>query len=42
MYSGKHFIRCFCGVIILAFLFSGCKQAEKIVVPKRIKPMKIH
>jgi hypothetical protein len=37
MYSGKHFIRCFCGVIILAFLFSGCKQAEKIVVPKRIK-----
>ena len=37
MYSGKHFIWCFWGVFILAFLFSGCKQTEKVAVPKRIK-----
>lgn len=37
MYSGKHFKRCFYGVIILALLFSGCKQTEKVAVPKRIK-----
>ena len=37
MCSGKHFIVCIYGVIILSFLFSGCKQTEKIAVPKRIK-----
>ena len=37
MYSCKHFIWCFYGVIMLALLFSGCKQAEKVAIPKRVK-----
>lgn len=37
MCSGKRFIYCFYWVFILAFFFSGCKQAEKITGPKRIK-----
>jgi len=37
MCSGKRFIYCFYWVFIIAFFFSGCKQAEKIAAPKRIK-----
>jgi len=37
MCSGKYVIHCLYGVIVLSLLFSGCKQAEKIAAPKRIK-----
>ena len=37
MCSGRHFIWCLYGVIILSLLFSGCKQAQQVAAPKRIK-----
>jgi len=37
MLSGMRLISCFCWVLILTFFFAGCKQTEKIAVPKRIK-----
>lgn len=37
MRFGKQFIFCLLWVIILSFFFSGCKQTEKIAVPKKIK-----
>jgi hypothetical protein len=37
MWPGKQVIYCFFGIVIISLLFSGCKQTEKIAVPKRIK-----
>jgi len=37
MCSGKVFIRCLFGVIIISFFFTSCKQTQKITIPKRIK-----
>jgi hypothetical protein len=37
MWPGKQVIYCFFGIVIISLFFSGCKQTEKIVVPKRIK-----
>jgi hypothetical protein len=37
MRLGKQIISGFLGVMILSFVFSGCKQTEKIAVPKKIK-----
>ncbi len=37
MRPGKQIIHCFYWVLIISFLFSGCKHTEKITSPKRIK-----
>ena len=37
MCAPKKFFNCFLSVLIFAFFLQGCKQAEKIVLPKRIK-----
>ena len=37
MRSGKRLIYCFYWLFVLVFFFAGCKQTEKIIVPKRIK-----
>ena len=37
MCSGRQLIYCFYWVLILSLFLSGCKQTQKIAVPKRIK-----
>lgn len=37
MCSGKVFIRCLFGVIIISFFLTSCKQIQQIATPKRIK-----
>ncbi len=37
MFNFKQLIYCFLIAIIFTFFFSGCKQVQKIVLPKRIK-----
>ena len=37
MSAAKQFFKYFLSLIIIAFLLQNCKQAEKIVLPKRIK-----
>ena len=37
MWPSKQVIYCFFCIVIISLLFSDCKQAEKVTVPKRIK-----
>jgi len=37
MCSGKVFIRCLFGIILISFFLTSCKQIQKITIPKRIK-----
>jgi len=37
MGSGKHLLYCIFGFLVLSFLFTGCKQSQKIAAPKKVK-----
>lgn len=37
MWLYKHHLKCIIGLIILTLFLQGCKQKEKVVLPKRIK-----
>jgi len=37
MWPGNWIIKYFLGIILISLLFSGCKQTEKIAIPKKIK-----